>query len=180
MLSRTARAVVVLVAVSIPPAMSDNAPNQPLDGAMFITTGRSDAEFSRAIQQSQASLPVFRKLLRSPEHAPSSGALRMVKTRIADESESVWLWLVIKSDEGDGFTASVFEAPPELQRFRPGVVLTVNDSDVGDWAVIDSHGMVSGGYSFRLHRARQPESESAAYDAYIGAKTYAPLPPDMK
>ena len=103
--------------------------------------------------------------------------MRMVKTHFVDDDESIWLWLTVKTDEGSGFTASVFEAPPELSKLKSGVVLTISDSDVGDWAVIDGHGLVNGGYSLRLQRASRPESERAAYDAYIGAKKYASLPP---
>lgn len=166
-----------LIAVFAEPAMSESKFSQKHDEPLFIAVKSKDPEFAQAIKQSQASLPVFRALLAVPEHARSTGAIRMVKTRIVEGSESMWLWLNVETDKSNGFTASVFEAPPEFPDLKPGAVRTIQDSEVADWAVIDDNGLVNGGYSLRLQRARRPEVERAAYDSYIGAKTYAPLPP---
>ena len=48
-------------------------------------------------------------------------------------------------------------------------------ADVADWAVVIA-GVMHGGYSMRMQRARLPEDERASYDEYVGASSYAPLP----
>ena len=95
--------------------MSESKFSQKQDEPLFVAVRTKDPAFAQAIQQSQASLPVFRALLTNPDHARSAGAIRMVKTRIVEGNESMWLWLNVEADKGTGFTASVFEAP---QSFR--------------------------------------------------------------
>ena len=66
MLRQTALVFSILVVGLVQPAMSDSNPEQRQDEPVFITFGLKDPEFSRAVQQAQASLPVFRKFLRAP------------------------------------------------------------------------------------------------------------------
>jgi hypothetical protein len=159
------------------PAMPESKFNQQQEQPLFIAVKNNDPEFAHAIQQAQATLSVFRALLAAPNHTPSSGAIRMVKTRIVEGKEAMWLWLNVEADGQTSFSASVFEAPPEFPSLTSGIVRTVPDTEIADWAIIDSTGLVNGGFSLRLQRSRRPEAERAAYDSYIGAKTYAPLPP---
>jgi uncharacterized protein YegJ (DUF2314 family) len=137
---------------------------------------KDDPAFAEAIVHAQDSLPEFRQILAEPKHSRAAGAIRMVKVFVSEGTQSMWLWLNVESDDGHGFAASVFEAPPEFPSLKAGTIKSVPDSEVADWAVIDDDGLVNGGFSLRLARCRLPENERASYDSYIGAKVYAPLP----
>lgn len=165
-----------VIAAFVEPVMSESKLSQKQDEPMFMAIGSKDPEFAHAIERAQASLPMFRKLLDEQENSKLSGPIRLVKTRIFEDGKSIWLWLNVDADRRSSFAASVFEAPSQFPSLKPGVLLNIPDSAVADWAVIDVSGVVSGGYSLRLQRERTPEEERAAYDSYIGAKAYAPLP----
>lgn len=100
----------------------------------------------------------------------------MVKTRFSrPNGDSMWLWLSVHGLTDDGFTAEVFEAPPEFPALMLGSRHAISNSQVADWAYIQS-GVMHGGYSLRVQRSRLPEDQRAVYDSFIGASSYAPLP----
>ncbi len=132
-----------------------------------------DGELADAARASQRTLRHFRALLASNEEPDASP---LVKTYIAHpDGGGMWLWLSVDATDESGFHARVFEAPANFPGVIPGSWRFISDEEVGDWAVIFD-GVMHGGYSLRLQRGRLPESERAAYDAYIGAQRYAPLP----
>ncbi|WP_312316166.1 DUF2314 domain-containing protein [Stenotrophomonas sp.] len=132
-----------------------------------------DGELADLARASQKTLHHFRALLATAEHPDASP---MVKTYIPDsEGKGMWLWLSVEHVDDVGFEARVFEAPAHFPGIIPGSIRFIANEEVGDWAVIFD-GVLHGGYSLRLQRGRLPESERGAYDAYIGAQSYAPLP----
>lgn len=132
-----------------------------------------DGELADAARASQKTLPHFRALLASSEEPDASP---LVKTHFPHpDGKGMWLWLSVDAPDESGFHARVFEAPADFPGVAPGSWHFVPDEEVGDWAIIFD-GVLHGGYSLRLQRERLPASERAAYDAYIGAQRYAPLP----
>ena len=132
-----------------------------------------DGELAEIARTSQKTLPHFRALLAATEDPDMSC---LVKTFIPDpDGKGMWLWLSVESVEESGFDARVFEAPARFPGITPGSSRFVANEEIGDWAV-NLGGVLHGGYSLRLQRERLPASERAAYDAYIGAQKYAPLP----
>lgn len=145
--------------------------DEPQDQPLFMLMPNDTME--EAARSANGSLAHFRGLLASADDRDGSP---MVKIYIADpEGDGMWLWLGVDSVAANGFDAHVFEAPPELTHLSSGSRLFVANDQVADWAIIIS-GVMHGGYSLRLHRDRLPEAERPAYDRYIGAESYAPLP----
>lgn len=146
---------------------TDGAADEP----MFVET--PGAELAAAAQAANATVPQFRALLAS---GAAADALPMVKKRFVDgDGNATWLWLMVEQVTDSGFEASVFEAPPDFPALSLGSRHFIADVDVADWAVVIA-GVMHGGYSMRMQRARLPEDERASYDEYVGASSYAPLP----
>lgn len=161
--------------LTLPPtfSMAQDKFEQKHDEPLFLSISRKDPELATAITAAQRSLPHFRALLATLKDA---GATPLVKSRFIDqEGYGVWLWLAVVETRKDSFLAQVFEAPPDLTDMEVGTRHTLPDAKVSDWMVI-TDGTLHGGYSIRLQRSRQPESERASFDEYIGAERYAPLP----
>ncbi|WP_313458784.1 DUF2314 domain-containing protein [Stenotrophomonas sp.] len=132
-----------------------------------------DGELAAVARTAQRTLVHFRVLLMTNEEPDASP---LVKTYIPDpDGKGMWLWLSVEDVTRFGFDARVFEAPAHFPGVTAGSLRFIPNEEVGDWAVIID-GVLHGGYSLRLQRGRLPESERAAYDAYIGAQRYAPLP----
>lgn len=145
----------------------DRPSNEPVFMAM------PNAALAEAARAASGTLPHFRTLLAS---TASTDAPPIVKTYIADPAGGgMWLWLSVDKATDAGFETHVFEAPPQFEQLSPGTQRFVPDEEVGDWSIIVA-GVLHGGYSLRLQRARLPEAEREAYDRHIGAVSYAPLP----
>ena len=90
------------------------------------------------------------------------------------EDRFVYLWLagVAYDDISEQFSGSFFEVPHELtQWLQVGQRLRFDGEDIFDWFVNDD-GNLFGGYTMRVARARLPQSERAAYDAYTGVRKW--------
>ena len=136
---------------------------------LFMAIRDSDPEFRQTVLDAQASLPDFRRLLRSPDCADWYPC---VKTRLTAGKETAFVWLLVVRDTADGFVASVFEIPPEFEGIAVGDHITVSDSEVMDWMVNQS-GLLRGGLSLRFQRSKLPPERRAWFDQHFGVSEYA-------
>jgi uncharacterized protein YegJ (DUF2314 family) len=132
---------------------------------------KGDIEFQQAAERARSSLPVFRLRMKSA----SKSSFSMVKTRVVDGGEAMMMWLNNVKEHGLDFHGTIFEIPSTWKNHKVGDVLTIAADTVLDWMIIDKEHL-HGGFSIRVARQRKPENEREAFDAFIGVRTYEPLP----
>lgn len=142
-------------------------------GPRFDKVRDSDAEFKQTVIRARATLNVFKELIQMASR--KDGVTLMIKTRIVDDGNGAFMWLNEAREAGDGFSGVLFEVPASFKEHRVGEKISVKRDCIMDWMVNDN-GLVHGGYSIRLLRAREPENERARFDSYMGVKSYEPLP----
>lgn len=139
------------------------------DEPIFMAIRGSDPAFQQTVRDAQASLPEFRRLLKS-EHAAQW--YPCVKTRVTAGEESAFIWLSVVEVLPSGFVASVFEIPGEFEGIRVGDEIQVADTDVMDW-MINRDGELLGGFSLRYQRSKLPPDKRAEFDEHVGVSKYA-------
>ncbi len=127
-----------------------------------------DPEGRRTVRDAQETLPEFRALLRLPGEA---NALVCVRTRLTVGTVSALVWLLVIKATREGFVASVFEVPPELNGLMIGDRFDVASGEVADW-MYNMDGILHGGFSLREQRARLSVEEQAWFDERIGVTQY--------
>ena len=139
------------------------------DEPLFMAIRDTDPEFRQTVVDAQASLPEFRRMLRSPG---SAEWYPCIKTKLTAGKEFAFVWLLVVRDATAGFVASVFEIPPEFKGMRVGDQVTVSDAEVMDWMVNQS-GLLRGGFSLRYQRCKLPPERRAWFDQHVGVSEYA-------
>lgn len=142
-------------------------PSLPV-GARFNFAPKNDPDMQKTVEDARKSLQVFRQLL-------AIDATHMVKTRLVDGDNSAFMWLNDVHETNGKFAAVLFEVPSNFKKYKKGDVLTVLPSEILDWAA-NEDGCMHGGYSIRLMRSRKSPTEHAEFDAFMGVRSYAPLP----
>lgn len=141
------------------------------DEPIFMAIRGSDPAFQQTVRDAQASLPDFRRLLRS-EHAGQWYSC--IKTRVSAGEERAFIWLSVVGVLPSGFVAGVFEIPKEFDGIRVGDEIQVAEKDVMDWMVIGD-GELHGGFSLRYQRSKLPPEERGGFDEHMGVSKYAEL-----
>lgn len=137
-------------------------------GPRFDMFRSGDPEYQRTIRDARDSIERFREML------PDDGSPRpdaLIKTRLEDGDEGVFMWLNNVAIAGEGFTAELFEVPESLPSYEVGIRYAVNFDELTDW-MVNENGRLVGGYSLRYHRSRLPEEEQADFDRLIGVTEY--------
>ncbi len=139
------------------------------DEPLFMAIAKRDPAFQQTVRDAQASLPEFRRLLKSEGAADWYPC---VKTRITVGEESAFIWLSVVQALPSGFIASVFEIPAAFSGVQVGDRINVSDDDLVDW-MINKHGELHGGFSLQYQRSKLPPEERGEFDRYIGVSKYA-------
>ena len=151
----------------------DDPPKEPL----FVNVRQDDPEMARAHAQAAATIDEF------AAHVQRDGAhIPMAKMRFRDPDQSerlgedrfffLWLLAVRQDIDPQRFALRFVEVPLEFQKWhKPGEVLLIDRDQVFDWFVNDD-GLMHGGFTMRVARARRPEGERAAYDSYTGVRQW--------
>lgn len=137
-------------------------------GPRFRPLRAEDPEYLETVERARQTLDDFRRRLPEDGEPLRDG---LVKTRLSQGGRSEYLWLCGARRAGSDFVAEVFEQAPTLPAWSVGTLVQVAAGDVLDWMINDG-GDLSGGFSLRYHRSRLPEEERAAFDDYIGVKSY--------
>lgn len=139
------------------------------DEPQFEAVPGDDPEYRATIRDAQETLPEFRALLRLPGEA---NALVAVKTRLAAGGRAADAWLMVIQQNRAGFAASLIEVPPGWEGAQVGDRHHVASADVLDW-MYNMGGILHGGFSLRLQRARLDPAQQAWFDERIGVTQYA-------
>src|SRR5688500_7480086 len=140
----------------------------------------ADPAVQAAHDMAATTMPEFIALVRANTTAECSAKLRFRDPDLSDQTGKdaffyLWLCSVVYHPEDNLLSGVFFEVPAGFEKWHPvGQRLGFEAEDVFDWMVNDS-GRLRGGYTLRVTRSRLPESERAAYDAYIGVETYEPV-----
>jgi len=147
----------------------------PPDEPLFSATHQDDPDMRRAHARAAATIDeLFGHLAREGSRSVA------VKMRFRDpdlsrrlgEDRFLFLWLLVVQFDRDArrFAVEFFEVPPEFQKWhQPGERLVIDADEVFDWFVNDD-GLMHGGFTMRVARARMPEGERPAFDKYTGVR----------
>ena len=147
----------------------------PPDEPLFRMTRKDDPEMLRAFAHAAGSLD---ELFGHLQQAGSRTAAVKMRFRDPDQSERlgedrfVFLWLLVVEHDANTRRLAVefFEVPPDLQKWhKPGERLIIDSDQAFDWFVNDD-GLMHGGFTMRVARARMPEGERAAFDKFTGVR----------
>ncbi len=139
------------------------------DGERVMVFAADDPELRQSVEDARATLDDFRHLI--AEAAGPGGGVAMVKTPVTEGQTQIFLWLTQARVSAAGFSAVVVDVPPSVASLTKGARVEVALDAVVDWMVND-RGIIHGGFSLRVHRARLPEDERAEFDAHIGATRF--------
>jgi len=151
--------------------------DEPQKEPLFRMTRKDDPDMLRAYSRAAETVD---ELI---EHLKSGGSrISAIKMRFRDPDQSarlgedrfLFLWLTVVTHDPDAgtFVVQFFEVPPEFQKWhRPGERLVIERDQVFDWFVNDD-GLLYGGYTMRVARARMPEGDRAAFDRYTGVRQW--------
>ena len=137
-------------------------------GARISMSNTDDESMQQAFAQAQQSLPDFRQLIDSS----TAGEFRpLVKTRFVLASGNMFVWLLVRESNSEGFLAELFEVPPAMADHEIGDTFKVANDAVVDW-MINHNGRLHGGYTIRAHRATLDAREQAKLDEHLGVRHY--------
>jgi uncharacterized protein YegJ (DUF2314 family) len=137
-------------------------------GPRFDHVRSSDPAYQQTLLDAQESIEQFRAML------PSDGTPRpdaLIKTKLVDGDNSAFMWLNNTANEGDNFTAELFEVPDTLPNFTIGVRHVVTLEELMDW-MVNENGRLTGGFSLRYNRARMSDADKLDFDQHIGVTEY--------
>ena len=149
--------------------------DEPQKEPLFSATSRNDRDMMRAYARAADSID---ELLGHLQREGSGTAAIKMRFRDPDESDRlgedrfVFLWLFVVEHDASTrrFAVEFFEVPPDLLKWhKPGEQLVIDSDQIFDWFVNDD-GLMHGGFTMRVTRARMPEDERAAYDDYTGVR----------
>lgn len=138
-------------------------------GVRLAFVADDDGEFLDTIQEARRTLDAFRERL-SDRDAGRGTAL--VKTLLEGFGDRAYLWLIVIAHDPDGFVGEIFELPRDLAGYTIEDHVRVSNADVMDWMINDD-GVLHGGFSLRLARARLAPAERPGFDRHVGVREYA-------
>ncbi|HEY9025110.1 MAG TPA: DUF2314 domain-containing protein [Burkholderiaceae bacterium] len=151
---------------------------QPRQEPLFRVTREDDPDMQRA--HARAADTVDELLAHLEREGRGTSAVKM-RFRDPDQSERLgedrfaFIWLLVVQHERPTrrFAVEFFELPPEFQKWHQvGERLIIEHDQIFDWFVNDD-GLMHGGFTLRVARARLPEGDRAAFDRYTGVRQWA-------
>jgi len=133
-----------------------------------------DAEMNAAIDSARATVPI---LLRRLSHPPASQSYLSVKIPIKEAGTTEHIWLDSIQVDGDYIRGQLNDSGVEVAA-RLGQWVSIRTDQISDWIVIDN-GLLCGGYTIRVERAREQRADRPAFDrglAWTGLVRWAIRP----
>lgn len=165
------------MAKSHKPSVFPQSPSEPL----FVAISEDDPEIVQAHARVARSIGLFKSQVTQPGDHICSAKLRFRdpdRSEERGEDQFFFLWLTntyFHPNEGM-FSAEFFEVPEHFAKWHPvGERLAFDPEDIFDWMVNDK-GHIHGGFTLRVNRSRLTSEDQAAYDEFVGATTWEPLP----
>ncbi len=163
------------------PGHSGSKFDEPQDEPLFMALSRSDPDMHAAHQLAANTIAHFRAFIAREGEYMCCAKLRFRDPDLSEElgeDRFCFMWLndVHYHEKENVFSGVFFEVPPEFTKWhRVGQRLTFDGDDMFDWMVHDD-GRLHGAFTMRVARQKLSESERAAYDRFVGAEVWEPLP----
>lgn len=150
--------------------------DRPSKEPLFVGVRNDDIEMRNAYAAAAASLDQFAARVQRGGELTCAAKLRFKDPELSEklgEDRFVYLWLAaIEVEDGGTLVGTFFEVPPELMQWhQPGQRLQFDRGDVFDWFVNDD-GLMYGGFTMRVQRARLPAGERESFDQYTGVRQW--------
>jgi uncharacterized protein YegJ (DUF2314 family) len=146
------------------------SPSQAAGAPLFMALAKDDPEVRDCVDRARQTVDAYIEHFRSPFEYGHY----MFKMFLEDGAESAHLWLYMVDVSGDTLIGELFEVPPEFPSYHSGQRLEISKHDITDWCIM-RNGTVTGGFSRRLQRRREPPHDRREFDLYSGMISYAPL-----
>lgn len=125
-----------------------------------------DAEMNAAMQAAQDTLPIFISTLKSPAPGQVDFTVK-VAFPYNDGTSFEHMWLSNVSLNGDLIEGTLENDPVYVGNIQSGDRVTVEQSDITDWIIIDD-GRLLGGYTVHVLRNRMSDAERQQFDQDLG------------
>jgi uncharacterized protein YegJ (DUF2314 family) len=129
-----------------------------------------------SVERARSTLPRFRELI-----VTSTGpeTYRSAKLRFRDpelserlgEDRYFYSWVSFVTCDGDAFFGTLVQPPSEIKWLEAGQSIRFKGDELWDW-MVNQDGHLFGGFSLRVMREALPEERRAAFDQYVGVKSY--------
>lgn len=151
---------------------------QPQAQPLFRATRQDDPEMRRAHARAAATIDELFAHLERDDCGHAAVKMRLRDPDLSErlgEDRFAFIWLrVVRHDRpARRFVVEFFELPPEFLKWHQvGERLLIEHDQAFDWFVNDD-GLMHGGFTLRVARARMPEGDRAAFDQYSGVRQWA-------
>ena len=131
----------------------------------ILVSSIADDEMEQAMDRARASVDEFLVVLK--QEPP--GVYTAVKVAVSEESETEHLWLVDPRYEAGMIHGSLGNRPVGLTSWQVGDPAIVAPNEISDWMIIED-GVLRGGFTLRVARARMSPEEREAFDLSLGLR----------
>lgn len=130
----------------------------------------NDSAMARAVKRARKTQRTFIAALKDPK--PGQGSFEVKKPVVqGDAVEHLWLRDVTYS--GHRYHGYVDNVPRSITGLKMGDRVSVNPSEITDWAFVD-HGRLVGGYTIRVLCGEFSTERRAAFEKEVGFKIGKP------
>lgn len=127
-----------------------------------------DAEMNAAIQQAQATLPLFIQALLSPEPTQIHFSIK-AKFPYGDDDSAEHMWISELTFSDNVFEGTLANEPVYISSLQIGDTVSVQISNVSDWFIVDGDKLL-GGYTIHVLRNRMTPDEREQFDSEFGVR----------
>jgi uncharacterized protein YegJ (DUF2314 family) len=126
----------------------------------------SDAEMNAAIQQAQATLPLFIREFQNPKPSQIYFGIK-VQIPYGDGNSTEHLWVSQLSYSNNRFTGILGNEPYYIKDLHLGDTITVELKDISDWMII-ANNKLYGGFTLHVLSKDMTEKEISEFEAENG------------
>ncbi|MEO0377059.1 MAG: DUF2314 domain-containing protein [Cyanobacteria bacterium P01_A01_bin.17] len=136
----------------------------------LFSTISDDSGLKAAHSKSTESLSSFLNAFKLQKYSDVEYLVKAKFTR-KDTAEQVHMWVALQTIKGEDLICRAIEVPEGFDGLVMGKDILLTTDEIEDWMINDS-GVVYGAYTLRLQRDNIPDDQKAAFDEYVGIKTF--------
>lgn len=131
-----------------------------------INISNEDVEMNAAIQKAQETLPIFIEAFLNPKPSQEFFTVK-VKIPVGNDGSAEHIWISELSLNNLMFTGTLDNEPVDIKNLSIGDRITVKQSDISDWMIIEQ-GKILGGFTLHVLRNRMTNSDREKFDSMYG------------
>ncbi len=132
----------------------------------FVLSRVNDTEMEAAMRRAHETLPQFATALAGDRHGKK---LFAIKKAYSDGKKTEYIWLSDVLESGEGFEATVDNAPVWVSNVRQRSRVPVRKDEVADWMYVES-GTLVGGFTVRVLFFRETAEKQRELERTFGFK----------